>query len=171
MYKVLMICHGNICRSTMAEFVLKDMVKKRNIADNFEIASAGTCDNLAGSDTHIGTKVILTKAGIPFTKRGAQKITVEQYNHFDYLLYMDKRNYNDIMPLINGDPDNKLFMMLEPHEIADPWFQENDLDFKYYESLLEGKNDIAAPMHFSVFDKAYEEITKGCNLFLDKLNY
>ena len=85
MIKVLFVCHGNICRSTMAEFVMKELVRQRGIADLFYIASAATSREEIGNDTHWGTKEKLREQGIPFTKRKAVQITKADYEAYDYI--------------------------------------------------------------------------------------
>ena len=90
MIKILFICHGNICRSTMCEFVFKDMVNKRGLSDSFYIASAATSREEIGNDTHYGTKKKLDEMGIPYTKRGAVQMTKSDYSKYDYILGMDR---------------------------------------------------------------------------------
>ena len=96
MIKVLFVCHGNICRSTMAEFVMKELVRQRGIADLFYIASAATSREEIGNDTHWGTKEKLREQGIPFTKRKAVQITKADYEAYDYIVGFDRENDYEI---------------------------------------------------------------------------
>ncbi len=96
MIRVLFICHGNICRSPMAEFVFKDMVSKRGMSDMFYIASAATSREEIGNDIHYGTKQKLDEEGIPYTRRGAVQITKKDYEKYDYILLMDTNNIRNI---------------------------------------------------------------------------
>ena len=92
MIKVLFICHGNICRSPMAEYVMKDMVRKAGCEAEFEIASAATSREEIGNDIHRGTKAKLREQGIAFEKRQARQVTKKDYEEFDYLILMDREN-------------------------------------------------------------------------------
>lgn len=149
MTNVLFVCHGNICRSTMAEFVLKDMVKKRNIADEFYIASCATSREEIGNDTHRGTKKKLTEMKIPFTPRRAVQITKADYDKYDYILCMDRNNIRNITRIIPADKEGKIKKLLDfstkPRDIADPWYTGN-------------------------FDETFDDIVEGCEAFLKYLN-
>ncbi len=149
MTKILMICHGNICRSTMAEFVLKDMVNKLGFSDNFVINSAGTSREELGSDTHYGTRQKLTEMNIPFSKRSARLVTKSDYNDYDYLICMDKNNVRNLMNIVGSDPLNKVSLLLDfagsSSDIADPWYTGN-------------------------FDTTYDDIVCGCEAFLKSID-
>lgn len=148
MIKVLFICHGNICRSPMAEFVLKDMVEKRHMDHKFHIESAATSREEIGNDVHYGTKRKLTEVGIPFNKRKARQVTVADYDNYDYLLLMDANNRRNILRIIKEDPEHKIYGLLDfsdrPRDIADPWYTGN-------------------------FDVTYDDIVEGCEAFLEHL--
>lgn len=139
MIKILFICHGNICRSTMAEFLLKDIVSKINQKDNFQICSAGTNADI-GWDMHHGSKKKLTEVGVPFSPRAARQLVPKDYENFDYLLCMENMNVNDTLEIIGKDPESKVIRLLDfskkPRDIADPWFT-HDYD-KAYDDILEG---------------------------------
>ena len=117
--KILFICHGNICRSTMAEFVMKKLVADNGL--DWEIASAATSREELGNDTHYGTKAILTEKQIPFTPRKARQINKNDYIHYDLLIGMDHYNLINMKRFYGKDPQNKLFLLLE-RDIADPWY-------------------------------------------------
>ena len=148
MTKILMICHGNICRSTMAEFVMKDMVNKTGLTDKYYIESAATSREEIGNDTHPGTKHKLTEVGIPFTKRKARQVTPKDYDEFDYLIIMDQNNLRNLNRIITDDPGNKVFKLLDfagkNRDIADPWYTGN-------------------------FDETYDDVVEGCQALLNYL--
>ncbi len=137
MIKVCFVCHGNICRSPMAEFVLKDMVKKQGIADKFFIASAATSTEEIGNPVHRGTANILARHDISVKGKTAVQITGSDYKKYDYIIIMNSYNLRNLMRIIGSDPEGKVSFLLDydnrPGEsIADPWytgdFQETYLD-------------------------------------------
>ncbi len=140
MTKILFICHGNICRSTMAEFVFKDMVAKAGLSDQFYIESAATSREEIGNDTDPRTKRVLTEHGIPFTKRRARQMTKADYDKFDYIICMDDNNIRNLMRIIGSDSDNKVTKLLQHagknENIADPWYTGNFNDT--WDGVLEG---------------------------------
>ncbi len=148
MIKMLMICHGNICRSTMAEFVFKDMIKKIGREKEFYVESAGTSREELGNDTHYGTKKKLKEMGVPVTERRARQVTPKDYENFDYLVCMDNNNRRNLNRIIGKDYENKVCLLLEfansTKEIADPWYTGN-------------------------FDKTYTDIVAGCKGIAEQL--
>lgn len=140
MIKVIFICHGNICRSTMAEFVFKDMVRKAGLEADFHIESAATSREEIGNDTHPGTKRKLTEQGIPFTKRGARQVKKADYSEYDYLIIMDRENERGLSRIIGSDTEHKVYKLLEfagkDRDIADPWYTGNFDDT--YDDVVEG---------------------------------
>ncbi|MDD6815961.1 MAG: low molecular weight phosphotyrosine protein phosphatase [Firmicutes bacterium] len=148
MIKILFICHGNICRSPMAEYILKDMVKKRHLEDRFCIASVATSREEIGNDVHRGTRRKLAEEGIACPSRQARQVTKADYADFDYLLIMDENNRRNLLRILGGDPEHKIHGMLDwserPREIADPWYTGN-------------------------FDITYDDIVEGCETFLRHL--
>lgn len=128
--KVLFVCHGNICRSTMAEFVMKDKVARAGLARWIYIESAGTSDEELGNPVYPGTRRILARHGINCDGKYARRITKADYARFDYLVGMDGANIRNMRRAWNGDPDGKVSLLLdftaEPgREIDDPWYTDD----------------------------------------------
>lgn len=141
MHKILFICHGNICRSPMAEFLLKDIVKKRGLADAFEIASAATSREEIGNPVHYGTRNKLAQFGISVAGKHAVQVTKRDYEHYDLLLVMDSNNIRNLRRVIGEDTQNKVHLLLDYTErkgesIADPWYT-GDFDVTYND-IMEG---------------------------------
>ena len=148
MIKVLFICHGNICRSPMAEFVLKDMVEKRGIADKFFIGSAATSTEEIGNTVHPGTRNKLNSVGISSEGKFAVQLRKYDYNSYDYIIGMEWVNINNILRIVGGDPLGKVYKLLDftdkPRDIDDPWYTGR-------------------------FDDTYTEVCEGCEAFLKYL--
>ncbi|WP_293833258.1 low molecular weight protein-tyrosine-phosphatase [uncultured Phascolarctobacterium sp.] len=141
MIKILFICHGNICRSPMAEFLLKDIVNKRGLADAFEIASAATSREEIGNPVHYGTRTKLAQFGISVAGKHAVQVTKRDYEHYDLLLVMDSNNIRNLRRVIGEDTQNKVHLLLDYTErkgesIADPWYT-GDFDVTYND-IMEG---------------------------------
>ena len=124
MIKVLFICLGNICRSPMAEFVFRDMVQKRGLADRFHIASAATSSEELGNPVHRGTTEKLKEYGISTKGKYAVQLKKKDYQEYDYLIGMEYRNIRGIQRIIGSDSEHKVSMLLDftgnPRDIADP---------------------------------------------------
>ena len=149
MIKILFICHGNICRSPMAEFLLKDIVQKRGIAYQFYIQSAATSAeeiwNGVGNPVHPGTKSKLAEAGISCEGKRAVRLTKADYKKYDYLICMDTWNLKNVAKICGRDKENKVYRLLD---------------------FTEKKRDVADPWYTGNFDKTYEDIVLGLEGFL-----
>ena len=139
MYKILFVCHGNICRSPMAEFVMKDIVKKAGRSDEFYIASCATSTEEIGNPVHHGTRRKLAEVGISCDGKRAVQLTKSDYNKYDYIIAMDEMNIRNIMRIIKSDPEGKVSLLLShagmSGSIAGPWYTGN-FDDTYRDVLL-----------------------------------
>lgn len=126
MIKVLFICHGNICRSTMAESVMTHLVKEEGLSDSFYINSAATSREEIGSSPHPGTVSKLRHEGISVVPHRAVQMTQDDYNNYDYLIGMDTENIRNMNRISGGDPDEKIYKLLtfagSGKDVADPWY-------------------------------------------------
>ncbi|MCI8659470.1 MAG: low molecular weight phosphotyrosine protein phosphatase [Lachnospiraceae bacterium] len=150
MVKILFVCHGNICRSPMAEFVLKDMVQKAGISDQFEIASAATSTEEIGNPVHRGTREKLKEVGISVAGKTAVQLKKSDYAKYDYLIGMDTWNIRNMQRMLGGDPDGKLYKLLtfagSSQDVADPWYTGD-------------------------FEATYRDVMAGCNGLLRHLGF
>ena len=119
MIKILFICHGNICRSPMAEFVMKDLVKKAGVAEKFHIASAAVSREELGNPVYPPARRELAKHGIACDGHAAHQITQKEYDVYDYIYYMDRSNASYLRRLLK---DTKKCFPLLNHDVADPWY-------------------------------------------------
>jgi len=146
MIKILFVCLGNICRSPMAEFILKEMVRQRNLENDFFIESAATSSEEVGNEMHIGTRKKLNEKGISYTYRVARKLSKLDYDKYDYIIGMDKNNIWNMERIFGQDKANKIFRLLEfsdnVRDIADPWYTGN-------------------------FEQTYNDVVEGCNGLLE----
>lgn len=148
MKKILFVCHGNICRSPMAEFMFKKIVKDAGRENDFLIESAATSTEELGNDMHSGAKAKLKEMNVPFDKRRARKIKSEDYDTYDLLIGMDLENLYYMQREWNKDPDDKVKLLLsyagKDRDIADPWYTGN-------------------------FDKTYEDLEAGLHALFEKI--
>ena len=135
MIKILFLCHGNICRSPMGEFILRDMVKKRGMAERFEIASAAVSTEEIGNPVYPAARRELQKHGIRCDGHAAHQITRAELDHYDRIYYMDRSNARWLQRLFPGQWQEKCRPLLE-RDVADPWYTG---DFKQtWDDLAEG---------------------------------
>ncbi|MBQ3117441.1 MAG: low molecular weight phosphotyrosine protein phosphatase [Alphaproteobacteria bacterium] len=150
MIKVLFVCLGNICRSPMAQFVFKQIVEEKGLANQFEIDSAATegYNEMCHAGIHHGTWEILTAMHVPFEQHYSRRIRPTDYAYYDYILAMDDCNVEDIQAIVGLDTENKIYRLLDftsnPRNIKDPWYTGN-------------------------FDETYWDIVEGCDAFLKHL--
>ena len=135
MIKILFVCHGNICRSPMAEFVFKDIIRKRNMAERFFVESAATSREEIGNPIYPPVRKVLTDMGIPFDSgKRARQVTLTDYDNFDYIVCMDGYNIRNIGRIIPHDPAKKISKLLDftdrPRDVADPWYTGDFLTTK-----------------------------------------
>ena len=140
MIKVMFICYGNICRSPMAEFLLRDMVEKRGLGDKFYIASAATSAEEIGNGVHWGTRQKLAERGISPDGKRAVQLKRSDADKYDYFIGMDLQNIRAITRILGSGYENKIFRLLDfsdkPRDIADPWYTHN-FDVTY-DDIIEG---------------------------------
>lgn len=146
MVKVLFVCLGNICRSPMAEFVMKHLVKQAGLEKQISISSAATSTEAVGCDIHRGTKDKLFEHGIKFEKRRAVQMKKDDYEKYDLIVGMDSSNIRNILAITGGDSEGKVRMLLEyageKGAIADPWYTGN-------------------------FAQTYDDVVRGCRYLLE----
>lgn len=146
MVKILFICLGNICRSPMAEFVMKELVESRGLQNEFFIASAATSTEEIGNPVYPPVRRILNNRGIDCSKKRSTQVKKSDYENYDYLICMDSNNLRNLARIIGADTENKVYRLLDftdsPHDVADPWYTgdfditEKDVD-KGCKALLE----------------------------------
>lgn len=126
MHKIMFVCYGNICRSTMAEFLMKDLVKKKGREKDFYIASSGTSYEEYGNPVHRGTRAILSKLNISCEGKYAEKLNKSDYYDYDLFIGMDEMNRRDMLRIFGKDPDGKIKLLMDftkrPRNVADPYW-------------------------------------------------
>ena len=145
MIGIMFVCHGNICRSPMAEFILKDMLKQRGWGNRCRVASCATSTEEIwgghGSPMYPPAKAMLTAHGIPYTEREAVQLRRSDYAEYDFFIGMDSANIRNMTRMLDGDPQGKIHKLMDftsrGGDVADPWYSRN-------------------------FDDAYRDIWDGC---------
>ena len=138
MTKILFLCHGNICRSPMAEFVMKDMVKKAGLEQDFQIESAATSTEESGNPVYPPAREELAKHGISCKGKRAVQLKASDYDYYDYLIGMDTMNIRNMKRILGADKEEKIYKMMtfagRSDDVADPWYSGdfrttyNDID-------------------------------------------
>ena len=148
MTKILFVCHGNICRSPMAEFCMKYLAAEAGRGEEFEIASAATSTEELGNSVYPPARRLLNSKGIDCSGKFARQITAKDYEYYDLVIGMDNANMRNMKRFWNGDPENKLRMLLDytesPGEVADPWYSGD-------------------------FERTWEEVHAGCRGLLEQI--
>ena len=138
MTRVLFICHGNICRSTMAQSVFAELVRSAGREDEFVIDSAATSTEEIGNPPHRGTVAELREVGIPVVEHRARQVRRSEYDTWDYIIYMDSENRRGLKRIFPSDPAGKITRLLDwtdrPGDVADPWYT-GDFDATYHDVL------------------------------------
>lgn len=149
MIKILFVCHGNICRGPMAEFVMKDLLNKKGIAGQFEIASAATSTEEIGNPIYPPAKRKLKEHGISCEGKTARQMTKKDYAYYDYIIAMDRLNLRNMPRFVGNDPDNKISLLMDftnhHGDVADPWYTGD-------------------------FDATLNDVCEGCVGIIKKLN-
>ena len=147
-HKILFVCLGNICRSPMAEFVMKDIVEKSGLSHEFEIASAATSTYEIGNPVYPPARQKLAEHGIGCDGKTARQITKKDYEYYDYIVAMDNSNISNLKKMFSNAPDDKFSMLMSytsrPGEVADPWYTRD-------------------------FEATWKDVTEGCNALLEWL--
>ena len=145
MIKILFVCHGNICRSPMAEFVMKKLVKDQGLQREYLIASAATSREEIGNPVYPPARKILAEHGISCSGKTAVQMTKADYDKYDYIVAMDSMNVRNMLRIIRSDPQNKVSLLLDytdnPRSVADPWYSGD-------------------------FQATWDDVTRGCNALL-----
>ena len=145
MIKILFICHGNICRSTMCESVFTHLIEKNHLTHLFTVASAATSREEIGNPPHWGTVQKLREEGIPVVPHRAVQMTREDYDRYDYLIGMDTANIRNMNRIAGGDPGKKIYKLLSfigsDRDVADPWYTDD-------------------------FEATYRDVSRGCEALL-----
>ena len=148
MTKVLFVCHGNICRSTMAEYVMKHLVQRAGREAEFEIDSAGTSREELGNGIHYGTRRKLAQMGVPCGDHRARQMTKADYEKYDLLVGMDSANIRNMQRICGGDPEGKIRKLLaytgRSDDVADPWYTGD-------------------------FDATWRDVLAGCTALLEQI--
>ena len=148
MIKILFVCHGNICRSPMAEFVMKDMVNKAGLSDQFEIASAATSTEEIGNPVYPPARRKLAQHGLRCDGKRARQMTRADYQKYDLLIGMDNWNIRNMTRICGGDREGKIRMLLDytgrSRSVADPWYTGD-------------------------FDATWDDVNEGCRALLEHL--
>lgn len=155
MTNIIFICHGNICRSTMAEFVFRDLCEKKGVSHKFNVCSAGTSNEEEGNPVHYGTRRKLNEHGISCNGKYARQMDTNDLKFNDYIVIMDRANYRNVMRFasyskeLNEVVSKKVFTLLsfagKDGDIADPWYTGN-------------------------FDQTWDDVLLGCTALLEHLN-
>ena len=148
MTRLLFVCHGNICRSPMAEFVMKDLVRQSGLEWKYEIASAATSSEELGNPVYPPARRKLAEHGISCAGKSARRLTKDDYDEYDLLVGMDRMNFRNMHRICGGDPEGKIHLLMDyterPGEVADPWYTGD-------------------------FEETWQDVLEGCRGLLEQL--
>lgn len=148
MTKILFVCHGNICRSPMAEFVMKKLVRDKGLENDFEIRSAATSREELGNPVYPPARRKLMEHGISCSGKTAVQMTAADYDRYDLIVIMDSNNRRNIMRIIGSDPEDKVRRLLDytdrPRDVADPWYTGD-------------------------FEQTWQDVSEGCSALLKEI--
>ena len=163
MKKILFICHGNICRSPMAEFIMKKLVADAGLRDQFQIDSAATSTEEIGNPVYPPARRKLAEHGISCAGKTARQLTQRDYQYYDHLIAMDQNNIRNMMRMLGGDPDHKIDLLLNftdnPREVADPQKVKTEIV----------PREVADPWYTGNFDATWRDCLAGCTALLQEL--
>ncbi|MBR2472762.1 MAG: low molecular weight phosphotyrosine protein phosphatase [Clostridia bacterium] len=146
--KIMFVCHGNICRSPMAEFIFKDLIKKRGVSDRFVVASCATSTEELGNPVYPPARAELARHGLDCSGKYAVQLKKSDYDNWNLFILMDDNNVRNMLRTIGTDPQNKMHKLLDytsrGGNVADPWYYGN-------------------------FDVTYADILEGCTALLESL--
>lgn len=150
MHKILFICHGNICRSPMAEFVMKQLVKQKGLENQFEIASAATSTEEIGNPVYPPARRKLAEHGIRCDGKTARQMTNDDYQHYDHIIAMDHNNLRNLKRMFGEDTEHKISLLMDythrPGDVADPWYTGD-------------------------FEATWRDVSEGCRKLLEALTH
>ena len=148
MIKILFVCHGNICRSPMAEYFMKELVRREGLEDRFEIASAATSCEEIGNDVYPPARKKLSEHGVPCPKRAARRLTGTDFGEYDLIIGMDRENLHNMHRICAGGDSSKIHLLMDftdrPGDVADPWYTRD-------------------------FEATWRDVYDGCRALLEKL--
>ena len=148
MIKILFVCHGNICRSPMAEFVMKKLVRERGLADRFTIASAATSTEEIGNGVYLPVRRLLAQHGIDCSGKTARQMRKSDYEEYDLIIGMDSANFRNMNRICGGDPEGKIHLLMDytarPGNVADLWYTGD-------------------------FETTWRDVNEGCRGLLDSI--
>ena len=146
--KIYFVCFANVCRSTMAQFIMRNIIRRKGLEDQIEIDSAGVFEGAVGMEVHDGTVKVLEEYGIPVENYKSKLLTKENYEEADMIVCMDEKNIAAINEICDGDPEHKVFKLMsfagKDEDVPDPWYTDN-------------------------FDETYDAIIEGCRGLMNHL--
>ena len=146
--KIYFVCFANVCRSTMAQFIMRNIIRRKGLENQIEIDSAGVFEGAVGMEVHEGTVKVLEEYGIPVENYHSKLLTKENYEEADMIVCMDEKNIAAINEICDGDPEHKVFKLMsfagKDEDVPDPWYTDN-------------------------FDETYDAIIEGCRGLMNHL--